>query len=54
MPEQIHVKIRQALGFQFFKQGIPVVFEYAINKTYERSLDATLLIVYYQRHVSAW
>lgn len=35
-----------------FKQGIPVVFEYAVNKTYKKSLHTTLLIVYHQRHVS--
>ena len=38
---------------QIFKQGIPFVFEYAINKTYKKSLDTTLLIMYHQRHISA-
>jgi hypothetical protein len=37
-----------------FKQGIPVVFVYAINQPYKNtSLDTTLLIIYHQRHVSA-
>jgi hypothetical protein len=32
-----------------FKQGIPVVFEYAINQPYENtSLDTTSLIIYHQ------
>jgi hypothetical protein len=44
------------LNFQVhsFKQGIPVVFEYTSNKKYTKtSLDTTLLIMYYQWHVSA-
>ena len=37
-----------------FKQGIPVVFEYAISKTYNKKcLDTTLLIIYRQRLFSA-
>jgi len=38
---------------KYFKQAIPVVFEYAINKIIKTSLDTTLLIIYHQWHVSA-
>jgi len=44
------------LNFQvhFFKLGIPVLFDYTSNKKYTKtSVDTTLLIIYYQRHVSA-
>ena len=45
--------ISQETDISFFRKGVPVVFEYVINKTYKTSLDTTLLIIHRQRHVSA-